>query len=271
MRMALRERLLVDPGKAVMLADWDPADKLDFKKDDDREQALAQGIVRLDALQYLMYAERRHALLIVLQGMDAAGKDGTIRHVMSGFNPQGCRVTPFKEPSREEADHDFLWRVHRAVPLKGDIAIFNRSHYEDVLVARVRTLVPQEVWSRRYEQINQFESLLKESGVTIVKLFLHVSKDEQKQRFEERLKDPTKQWKLALGDFENRKYWDEYMAAYEDALARCSTDAAPWYIIPADRKWVRNLAVSQILVETLESLKMKFPKPSLDPSAVKLV
>ena len=269
--MALRERLLVQPGQAVMLADWDPADKLVFKKDSDYEASLARSIARLDDLQYLLYAEHRHALLIVLQGMDAAGKDGTIRHVMAGFNPQGCHVTTFKVPSEEEADHDFLWRVHRAVPLKGDVAIFNRSHYEDVLVARVRTLVPKEVWSRRYEQINQFEALLKENGVTIVKFYLHISREEQKKRFEERLKDPAKQWKLAPGDFEDRKYWDEYMAAYEDALARCSTDAAPWYIIPADRKWVRNLAVSHIVVETLEALKMKFPKPSLDPSAVKLV
>lgn len=266
--MTLRERLVVEPGKAIMLADWDPADKVAFKKDD--EAVLAKNIARLDELQYLMYAEHRNALLIVLQGMDAAGKDGAIRHVMTGLNPQGCRVTPFKTPSREEADHDFLWRVHRAVPPKGDIAIFNRSHYEDVLIARVRKLVPKEVWSRRYEQINQFESLLKENGVTVVKLFLHISKDQQKKRFEERLKDPTKQWKLAASDFESRSYWDEYMAAYEDALARCSTDAAPWYIIPADRKWVRNLAVSQILVETLESLKMQFPKPSFDPSSFKL-
>jgi PPK2 family polyphosphate:nucleotide phosphotransferase len=268
--MALRERLLVEPGKPVMLADWDPADKLTFKKDGELEAELAKSIARLDELQYLMYAEHRHALLIVLQGMDAAGKDGTIRHVMAGLNPQGCRVTPFKVPSPEEADHDFLWRVHRAVPLKGDIAIFNRSHYEDVLAARVRKLVPKEVWSRRYEQINQFEALLQENGVTIVKFFLHISKEEQKQRFEERLKDPTKQWKLAAGDFEDRKHWDEYMAAYEDALARCSTDAAPWYIVPADRKWVRNLAVSYVLVEILEALHMKFPTPSFDPSAFKL-
>jgi PPK2 family polyphosphate:nucleotide phosphotransferase len=268
--MALREQLLVQPGKAVRLADWDPADKLDYKKDAEYEAALAKSLTRLDELQYLMYAEHRHALLIVLQGMDAAGKDGTIRHVMSGLNPQGCRVTAFKTPSAEEADHDFLWRVHAAVPRKGDIAIFNRSHYEDVLIVRVRELVPKEVWSRRYEQINQFESLLKENGIIVVKFFLHISKEEQKQRFEERLKDPTRQWKLALGDFEDRKRWVDYMAAYEDALARCSTDAAPWYIVPADRKWVRNLAVSQILVETLQALHMKFPKASFDPSVVKL-
>ena len=267
--MTLRERLLVEPGKAVMLADWDPADKLGFKKDDESDE-LAKSIARLDELQYLLYAEHQHALLIVLQGIDASGKDGTIRHVMTGFNPQGCRVTAFKTPTAEEADHDFLWRVHAAVPRKGDIAIFNRSHYEDVLVVRVRELVPKDVWSRRYEQINQFEAILRENGVVIVKFFLHISKDEQKQRFADRLQDPTRQWKLALGDFEDRKRWSEYTAAYEDALARCSTDAAPWYIVPADRKWVRNLAVSQILVETLQALHMKFPKSSFDPSMVTL-
>jgi PPK2 family polyphosphate:nucleotide phosphotransferase len=268
--MELRERLLVQPGQAVRLADWDPADRLGFKKDGEVEATIAESVARLDELQYLMYAEHRRALLIVLQGMDASGKDGTIRHVMSGFNAQGCRVTAFKTPTAEEADHDFLWRVHRATPPKGDIAIFNRSHYEDVLIVRVRNLVPKEVWSRRYEQINQFEALLKENSVVVVKFFLHISKEEQKKRFEERLKDPTKQWKLALGDFEDRKCWDEYMAAYEDALARCSTDAAPWYVVPADRKWVRNLAVSNILAETLQSLRMKFPQPSFDPSLVKL-
>jgi PPK2 family polyphosphate:nucleotide phosphotransferase len=268
--MALSDGLRIKPGQAVDLAKWDPADKLGFKKNGDHKEALADGIARLDELQYLMYAENRRALLIVLQGMDAAGKDGTIRHVMSGFNPQGCSVTSFKTPSPEESEHDFLWRVHRAVPAVGDIGIFNRSHYEDVLVARVRNLVPEEVWSRRYDQINEFEALLCERGVTIVKLFLHMSKDEQKERFEERLKDPTKQWKIAAGDFEDRKYWDDYVVAYQDALSRCSTDAAPWYVIPADRKWVRNLAVSHVLVETLEALQMKFPKPSFDPSDFKL-
>lgn len=264
--MTLFQRLRLKPGRAVHLAEWDPADKLGLKKNEAHEVALAKSIARLDELQYLLYAEHRHALLIVLQGMDAAGKDGTIRHVMTGFNPQGCRVTPFKAPTPEEASHDFLWRVHRAIPVKGDIAIFNRSHYEDVLVARVRKLVPKAVWSSRYERINEFEALLKESGVTIVKLFLHISKDEQKNRFEERLRDPTKQWKVAPSDFEDRSYWDAYMAAYEDALARCSTDAAPWYVIPADRKWVRNVAVSRVLVETLEALRMRFPTPSFDAS-----
>jgi PPK2 family polyphosphate:nucleotide phosphotransferase len=217
-----------------------------------------------------MYAEHRRALLVVLQGMDGAGKDGTIRHVMRGLNPQGCRVTSFKAPSAEEADHDFLWRVHRAAPPSGEVAIFNRSHYEDVLAARVRKLVPKDVWSRRYDHINRFEQLLTDSGVVVVKFFLYVSKDEQRQRFEERLHDPTKQWKLSPGDFEDRKQWDEYTAAYEEALTRCSTPAAPWFVVPADRKWFRNFAVSHILVETLEALDMRFPKPAFDVSRIEL-
>ena len=217
-----------------------------------------------------MYAEHRRALLVVLQGIDAAGKDGTIRHVMRGFNPQGCRVTAFKTPTAEEADHDFLWRVHRAVPPRGDIAIFNRSHYEDVLISRVRKLVPKDMWSRRYDEINRFEQLLAENGVVVVKFLLHISRDEQRRRFEERLHDPAKQWKLSPGDFEDRKNWDEYATAYEEALARCSTPDAPWFIVPANKKWFRNLAVAHILVETLEALDMRFPKPSFDVSRIEL-
>jgi PPK2 family polyphosphate:nucleotide phosphotransferase len=270
MPMTLRERVVVRPGHAAKLAERDPADTLGFKKDAAAEAALATHLRRLDELQYLMYAENRRALLVVLQGMDASGKDGTIRHVTAGLNPQGCHVTSFKAPSAEEADHDFLWRIHQAVPAKGDIAIFNRSHYEDVLIARVRKLVPKEVWSSRYDQINRFEQLLVENGVIVVKFFLHISKDEQKQRFEERLRDPTKQWKFSLGDLEERKYWDDYQAAYEHALARCSTAGAPWYVVPADRKWVRNLVVSSILIELLEACEMQFPKPGLDVSRVKV-
>ncbi len=269
--MKLWEQLIVPPGRRVHLAKWDPDDTLGHAKGAATDDALAQGIARLDELQYAMYADQHHALLVVLQGMDAAGKDGTIRHVMSGFNPQGCHVTAFKRPSAEEAAHDFLWRVHRAVPARGDIAIFNRSHYEDVLVARVRQLVPRDVWSRRYDQINRFEALLAENGVTVVKFFLHISKEEQKRRFEERLKDPTKQWKLAPEDFEDRKYWDDYAAAYEDVLGRCSTDVAPWFVIPANKKWFRNLAVSRILVHTLERLDLQFPKPSFDVSRLTVV
>ena len=268
--MKLWEKLVVPPGRRLHLAEWDPDDTSGHKKDAATEQALAQDIARLDELQYVMFADHRHALLVVLQAMDAGGKDGTIRHVMTGFNPQGCHVTAFKRPSAEEAEHDFLWRIHRAVPARGDIAIFNRSHYEDVLVARVRKLVPKEVWAGRYDHINRFEGLLGDSGVTVVKFFLHISKDEQKRRFEERLTDRTKQWKLAPEDFEDRKYWDGYVEAYEDALSRCSTDVAPWFVMPADKKWFRNLAVSHILVHALERLDLKFPKPSFDVSRVKL-
>jgi len=269
MTMKLGKRLLVEPGKAVKLAAWDPDDTLGLEKGDDTDAMLAKHIARLDELQYLMYAEHRRGLLVILQGMDASGKDGTIRHVMTGLNPQGCRVTAFKAPSIEEADHDFLWRVHRAVPAKGEIVIFNRSHYEDVLVARVRELVPKDVWSGRYDEINRFERFLVDNEIVVVKFFLHIGKGEQKQRFEERLDDPTKRWKLSPSDFEDRKYWDDYVKAYQDALARCSTEAAPWYIVPADRKWVRNFAVSAILVETLEACRMKFPKPAVDVSRLK--
>lgn len=264
--MSLRDRLLARPGKGVKLASWDADDTLGLKKGQKTDAQLVKNLARLDELQYLMYAEHRRALLVVLQGIDASGKDGTIRHVMSGLNPQGCRVTAFKAPSAEEADHDFLWRVHRAVPARGEIGIFNRSHYEDVLVARVRQLVPKRVWSERFDQINRFERLLVDNDIMVVKFFLHISKDEQKRRFEERLEDPMKQWKLSPTDFEDRKYWNEYVAAYEDVLARCSKDVAPWYVVPADRKWVRNFAVSGILVETLEACRMKFPKPAVDVS-----
>ena len=266
----LTEKLLVRAGKAVRLASWDPDDTLGFTKDEETERATAQSIARLDELQYVMYAEHRRALLVVLQGMDGAGKDGTIRHVMGGVNPQGCRVTPFRAPTTEEADHDFLWRVHQAVPRRGDIGIFNRSHYEDVLVARVRKLVPKDVWSARYDHINHFERLLSDNGVSVVKIFLHIGKDEQKRRFEERLHDPTKHWKLSPADLADRAYWDDYVAAYEDALERCNGAHAPWFIVPANKKWFRNLAVSRVLVERLEALDMHFPKPSFDVSQLTL-
>ncbi len=265
--MELRDKLVVRPDKRITLADWDPGDTLGLDKEAAAEKT-EQNIARLDELQYLMYAEHRRALLVVLQGMDGAGKDGTIRHVMRGLNPQGCRVTSFKAPSTEEAAHDFLWRVHRAVPPSGEVAIFNRSHYEDVLAARVRKLVPKNVWTRRYDHINRFEQLLTDSSVVVVKFFLHISKDEQRRRFEERLRDPTKQWKLSPSDFEDRKHWDDYVAAYEDALTRCGTSDAPWLIVPADKKWFRNFAVSRILVETLEALDMRFPKPTVDVSRI---
>jgi len=267
--MDLRDKLVVRPGTRLTLAEWHPDDTLGLEKESAAEKT-EKSIARLDELQYLMYAAHQRALLVVLQGMDGAGKDGTIRHVIRGLNPQGCRVTSFKAPSAEEADHDFLWRVHRAAPPAGEVAIFNRSHYEDVLAARVRKLVPQDVWLGRYDHINRFEQLLTDSGVVVVKFFLHISKDEQRRRFQDRLRDPTKQWKLSPSDVEDRKHWDEYVAAYEDALTRCSTPAAPWFIVPADKKWLRNFAVSRILVETLEALDMRFPKPSFDVSRIEL-
>jgi len=268
--MNLRDKLVVPPGKSAWLAKRDPDDTLGFEKDHKTKAVLTKQCERLDALQYLLYAERKHALLVVLQSLDAGGKDGTIRHVMSGLNPQGCRATAFKVPTAEEASHDFLWRVHLAVPPSGDIGIFNRSHYEDVLVVRVHNLVPKAVWSKRYDQINAFEKTLAESGVQIVKVFLHISKQEQKKRFRERLHDRDKRWKISPADFAERKFWSDYQAAYEDAITLCSTPWAPWYVIPANKKWFRNLAVSRILVETLEDLRMKFPPPSFDVSHIKI-
>ena len=213
---------------------------------------------------------RKRALLIVLQGLDTGGKDGTIRHVMSGVNPQGCKVTPFKVPAGEETDHDFLWRIHHAVPGFGYIGIFNRSHYEDVLVVRVHNIVPKSQWSRRYDQINNFEEFLTQNNVKILKFFLHISKDEQKKRLMDRIDDPDKHWKISEADFNERRFWNDYTAAYEDALTKCSTDAAPWYVIPSNKKWFRNLAVSHIIAETLEEMDLKLPKPSIDVKKLKM-
>jgi PPK2 family polyphosphate:nucleotide phosphotransferase len=197
--------------------------------------------------------------------MDGSGKDGTIRNVMGAFNPQGCSVSSFKVPTPIELAHDYLWRVHQRVPGRGEIGVFNRSHYEDVLVVRVENLVPKAVWSRRYDQINAFEATLAASGTTIVKFFLHIDREEQRERFEARLADPAKSWKFRLGDLEVRKRWDDYMAAYEAALSRCSTEAAPWYVIPADKKWFRNLAVAEILADTMEALDPRYPEPEVLP------
>ncbi|MBZ5498187.1 MAG: polyphosphate kinase 2 family protein [Acidobacteriia bacterium] len=268
--MKLSAQLVVEPGHKAKLVHRNPNATPGIKNKGAAETALGKNMARLAELQYLLYAESKHAVLIVIQAMDAGGKDGTIRHVMSSLNPQGTHVTPFKVPTAEEATHDFLWRIHKATPRLGEFAIFNRSHYEDVLVVRVHNLVPKSVWSERYDQINAFEKLLAESQVRIFKFFLHISRDEQKARFEKRLDDPTRQWKLSPADFTERDYWDDYIRAYEDALTRCSTPWAPWHVIPANKKWFRNLAVSQILVETLEELNMKFPPPSMDVAKVKL-
>jgi len=263
----LTKALRVAPGSKIKLSKIDPADTHGIDKEDATD-LLTKNIERLSVLQYQLYAEGRRALLVVLQGIDAAGKDGSIRHVMSGLNPQGVTVTPFKEPEGPEKRHDYLWRVHAAVPEWGKIGIFNRSHYEDVLIVRVHGLVPKSVWSQRYEQINCFEQMLAKSGTRIVKLLLYIDKDEQARRFQERLDDPSKNWKFSAADVKEREYWDQYIDAYEAVLRKCSTEWAPWYIVPANRKWFRNLAVSQIVLDALEEMDLKFPKPAADLKAI---
>ncbi len=263
---------LVKPGSEVLLDEHDPAATGDFDDGDDAPKAARKRLEELQEemheLQGLLYADNRYALLIVFQGTDASGKDGTIRHVLSGLSPIGVHVTGFKVPNDEERDHDYLWRIHQAMPRRGEIGIFNRSHYEDVLVPRVHGLVPKSVWKARYRQINDLERSLAESGTVILKFFLHISKDEQKRRFEERLNDPRKYWKFALGDIEERKLWDEYRRAYEVLLTKCSTRWAPWTIVPADRKWYRNLVVAETTVRALRDLDMSYPLPSFDRSKV---
>ena len=263
----LAKELIVRPGSRIKMADRDPSDTHGFAKAD-ADAHLEKNLARLSVLQYLLYAEARRGLLVVLQGIDAGGKDGTIRHVMSGLNPQGVRVTPFKVPEGAEKRHDYLWRVHNALPEYGQIGIFNRSHYEDVLIVRVHGLVPKSAWSKRYHQINDFDRMLNENGVHIVKILLYISKDEQAKRFRERLEDKRKGWKFSPDDLKEREYWDAYIEACEDALTKCNADYAPWYVIPANRKWFRNLAVAQILVETLEGMKLQYPKPVADLSKI---
>jgi PPK2 family polyphosphate:nucleotide phosphotransferase len=264
----MSQSFLVPPNGRISLADYDPDYHGDYRTKGDTKAELKQSTKRLQELQEVLWAEDKHALLIVLQAMDAGGKDGTIKHVMRGVNPQGCQVTSFKVPTKRELAHDYLWRIHKAVPGRGYIGIFNRSHYEDVLVVRVHNLVPEAVWQTRYEQINHFEKLLADTGTTILKFFLYISREEQKERFEARLDDPSKNWKFSAGDVKERAYWDDYMLAYEEALSRCSTPWAPWYVIPANRKWYRNLAISQIIVETLEKLDMRFPPPLPDAASI---
>jgi PPK2 family polyphosphate:nucleotide phosphotransferase len=264
--MKIHNRLQVEPGEKIKLHDYDPNETLGLKNDDHSQRILQKLVARLAELQYLLYASKQHALLIILQGMDCSGKDGTIRQVMAQVNPQGCRVTSFKAPSAQEAAHDFLWRIHPAVPDRGMIGIFNRSHYEDVLIVRVHKLVSEGIWSTRFKEINSFEKILTENNVRLLKFYLHIGRQEQKKRFQQRLQDRTKWWKLSPADFQERNYWKHYITAYEDMLRYCSTPWAPWYIIPANKKWFRNLAVSHIIVKTLEDLKMKFPKPTFDVS-----
>jgi PPK2 family polyphosphate:nucleotide phosphotransferase len=251
----------VREGQQLDLDRFDPDDTRLVKggKEGAREQ-LPAILEHLDDAQERLFAGHDRKLLLVLQGMDTSGKDGTIRHVMRGFNPQGTRVVSFRKPSEEELDHDFLWRVHAKVPARGEVVVFNRSHYEDVLVVRVHNLVPKAVWKQRYDQINEFERMLFETGTTIVKFFLHIGFGEQRKRLQARLDDPKKCWKFQPGDLEERKFWKDYMRAYQDALVKTSTDWAPWYIIPANQKWYRNHLIGSILVETLDRMNLEYPK-----------
>jgi PPK2 family polyphosphate:nucleotide phosphotransferase len=254
------DRFRVAPGSTVRAQDWD-GDETPGSRSGKGEgvKDLAKLRDRLESLQELLYAEHRHRLLVVLQAVDSGGKDGTIRRVFQGVNPQGVRVASFKVPSVEELAHDFLWRVHRETPGSGEITIFNRSHYEDVLVARVHHLVPTSVWERRFQEINEFERTLTQEGTTILKFYLHIDKDEQKRRLQERLDDPTKHWKFSLSDPRERRYWRAYMRAYAEVLARTSTDWAPWYVVPSNRKWFRDLVVCRVIVKTLEAMHSKYP------------
>jgi PPK2 family polyphosphate:nucleotide phosphotransferase len=263
----LRDVLRVQPGKKVRLATIDPADSHGYTKDEAVPE-LQKGLDRLTDLQDRLWAESKHPVLVVLQGIDAAGKDGSVKHVMGAFNPMGCSVTSFKVPTPIELAHDYLWRVHQRTPGKGEIAIFNRSHYEDVLVVRVHGFAPKKVWQRRFDQINAFERLLADEGTTILKFFLLIDRDEQKARLQARIDDPRKNWKFKLGDLAERKSWDDYVAAYEDVLDRCSTEHAPWYVIPANRNWFRNLAIAEILADTLDDLKPAYPPPTEDLTKV---
>jgi len=264
------KKLAVKPGSNIRLKHFDAGY---HGKHESRKSALAEieeNRQKMDELQFLMYAENKHSLLIVLQGLDAAGKDGVVRHVFTGMNPLGCIAVSFKEPTAKELAHDFLWRVHPHVPAKGSIVIFNRSHYEDVLVARVHGLVPKQIWSKRYDQINDFEQLIAtENNTTILKIFLHISKDEQLARFKKRLDDPTRQWKISESDYKEREYWSDYVKAFEDVLTRTSTDHAPWFIIPSNHKWFRDLAISQIIVRQMEAMGMQFPKPTVNLAEIR--
>ena len=262
--MDYRKKFMVEPGAKVRLS------KIDASytgKDETHEQALPEiqtNVERMDKLQYLLYADNHQSLLVILQALDAAGKDGVIRHLFSGMNPQGTSVFGFKQPSKYEAAHDFLWRAHLRTPGTGEVVVFNRSYYEDVLVVRVHKLVPDSVWSKRYDLINDFEKTLSQNGTTILKFFLHISPEEQLSRFKQRLDDPSRHWKISETDYSERELWPQYMEAYEDAIALTSTKHAPWYTIPANHKWFRNLAVSQIIADTMDEMGLQLPATQVD-------
>jgi PPK2 family polyphosphate:nucleotide phosphotransferase len=264
----LLDAIRVAPGTPAGLADRDPRDKLGLAGKDEARAQVTELVTRLSDLQARLWAENRRSVLLVLQGLDASGKDGTIRRIFTGLNPQGCTVASFRAPTHEELDHDYLWRIHAACPTRGQIGIFNRSHYEDVVTTRVLGLVDDATVARRVGQINAFERTLDEEGTTMIKVFLNMSKEEQRLQLQDRVDDPDKRWKMRMSDLETRRQWDEYRVAYDRALSATSTAHAPWYVVPADRKWVRDAAVAALLVHTIEDLDPRFPAPEEDLTGV---
>jgi PPK2 family polyphosphate:nucleotide phosphotransferase len=267
--MRFEKMFRVKPDEKLRLKDIDPAFKGKHETAQDAAVDIERYRQKMAKLQAVLYAEKKHSVLVVLQALDAAGKDGTVNHVLSVLNPQGATAVGFKQPTPDEFEHDFLWRVHPHAPAKGQIAIFNRSHYEDVLVTRVHKLIDEKICKARYRRIRQFEDLLIENGTTVLKFYLHISKEAQLARFEERLEDPARNWKISESDYAERNYWDDYVSAFEDAMMATSTKDAPWFVIPANHKWFRNLAVSQIIAETMENLDMSYPKPTVDLAEIK--
>ena len=267
--MDYRKRFYVNPDEKLRLSKLDPGYRGDHESEAAAKQETEHYRVKLAHQQALLYAQRMHSVLVVLQALDAGGKDGTVSHVFSALNPQGTTVVGFKQPTAADLAHDFLWRVHPHAPGRGEVAIFNRSHYEDVLVTRVHKLIKKATWTARYKRIRQFEAGLADNGTTILKFFLHISEEEQLSRFAERLQDPTRNWKISETDYTERALWDDYIEAFEDAISATSTKEAPWYVIPSNHKWFRNLAVSQIMAHTMESLSMAFPEPSVDLAEIR--
>jgi PPK2 family polyphosphate:nucleotide phosphotransferase len=262
--MDYRKKFLVEPGKKVRLEEIDPAFTGKHQSHADALPEIEKNVARMDQMQYLLYADGEQSLLVVLQALDAGGKDGVVRHLFCGMNPQGTTSVGFKQPSKIEAAHDFLWRAHLKVPAKGEVVIFNRSHYEDVLVVRVHKLVPEQVWSKRYDFINDFEKIIAANGTRILKFYLHISPDEQLARFKDRLEDPARHWKISESDYTERELWPQYIAAFEEALQQTSTPYAPWYVIPSNHKWFRNLAISRIVADTLDDMGLKLPPTQVD-------
>jgi len=267
--MPYRKEFIVEPSATVRLAKIDPSYRGRQETHETARPEIAKQRARMERLQYLLYAEAGRSLLIVLQGLDAAGKDGVIRRLFTGMNPQRTSVAAFKQPSRQELAHDFLWRVHQQVPARGDVVIFNRSHYEDVLVVRVHDLVPRSVWSKRYDLINDFERLLSQNGTDILKFYLHISPQEQLARFKDRLDDPARQWKISESDYAERELWPRYIEAYEEAIERTSTKGAPWFVIPANHKWFRDLAISEIVADAMDAMGLKLPPPRVDLAEIR--